>query len=138
MTTRAYECWPYQKPDWVRVVYAESRGKAKAERLRDLNECCDFLYTDMACRVLKRFSYNESAEAFANNAKYRCIQFAYLGMAVEVEGKRGMIVGHNDSANLDVLFENGNVLNCHPWWRIKYFDELGNLVKEFRKGREEK
>lgn len=129
---RAYECWPVWEPEWKQIIYARSYGKAKYDRMTDLLDGWDSTkYTDIRCRVLRSFAYNESAESFANNARYRGIEFARLGMKVEVGGKPGVIVGHNSSANLDILFENGHVLNCHPHWKIKYFDKDGKLIREF-------
>jgi len=73
-----------------------------------------------------------TTDAFRENAKYRGIPFAHCGMRVEVTGKPGTIIGHNSSANLDVLFDGENrSANCHPWWRIKYFDRAGKLIVEY-------
>jgi hypothetical protein len=114
------------------VVYAATPGKAKHKRLLELRDGWDDIeYTGMRCKRLAGFASNETDEDFARVAEYRGIPFARLGMFVEVSGKRGIIVGHNSSSNLDVLFENGSVLNCHPWSRVKYFDEDGDVIKEF-------
>ena len=69
----------------------------------------------------------------------RGIEFARLGMMVEVDGHLGTIVGINRSANLDVVFANQlkfgkGKSNCHPTWRTKYFDENGLLIKEYTDG----
>lgn len=68
----------------------------------------------------------------------RCcgIEFARLGMMVEVDGDMGTIQGMNCSANLDVLFTNQlkhgkKSRNCHPTWNVKYFDESGALIAHF-------
>lgn len=63
----------------------------------------------------------------------RGIDFAHIGMMVEVDGDIGTIVGINGGANLDVVFANklkyGNgKSNCHPFWRVKYFDAAGNMI----------
>jgi hypothetical protein len=72
---------------------------------------------------------------FIRNAKYRNIEFAYCGMVVMVSDMHGVIVGHNSSANLNVLFTDGKykgqILNCHPNHEIKYFDKNGILITEF-------
>ncbi|CAI9898904.1 TPA: hypothetical protein ACG5BG_004807 [Pseudomonas aeruginosa] len=74
------------------------------------------------------------SEAFIQTMRVqRGIEFARIGMMVEVNGERGTIKGANGSANLDVVF--ANVLkmgqhkhNCHPCWRVKYFDDTGELI----------
>lgn len=63
----------------------------------------------------------------------RGIDFAHIGMMVEVDGDIGTIAGMNSSANLDVVFANklkyGNgTSNCHPFWRVKYFGADGNII----------
>ncbi|MEN1260574.1 hypothetical protein [Pseudomonas aeruginosa] len=64
---------------------------------------------------------------------HRGIEFARIGMMVEVNGERGTIKGANCSANLDVVFANAlkmgrHMHNCHPCWRVKYFDGTGELI----------
>lgn len=62
----------------------------------------------------------------------RDIDFVSLKMAIEVDGKRGVIVGINRSANFDVVFDGSKIKsNCHPFWKTKYFDETGKLIKEY-------
>ncbi|MGQ5528592.1 hypothetical protein [Bacillus sp. CGMCC 1.60114] len=66
--------------------------------------------------------------------KRRKIEFAYLGMRVEIIGKVGTIVG-NWKTNLYVVFDgDSNKYNVHPHWEIAYFDENGRVVKEYQKG----
>ncbi len=71
-------------------------------------------------------------------AMLRCrgIEFARLGMMVEVDGAMGTIEGMNDSANLSVRFTNQlkygkHVHNCHPTWNVKYYDAAGALIAHF-------
>lgn len=64
---------------------------------------------------------------------HRGIDFAFIGMMVEVDGDIGTIVGMNSSANLDVVFANklkyGNgKSNCHPFWWVKYFGADGKII----------
>ena len=48
----------------------------------------------------------------------------------EVDGRAGVLVDGNDSGNFDVLFvDTGVVMNCHPWWRMKYFDANGQEIE---------
>lgn len=65
--------------------------------------------------------------------RHRGIEFAQIGMMVEVDGAIGTIQGMNDSANLNVVFTNKlkygkHAHNCHPTWRVKYFDAEGKLI----------
>lgn len=50
------------------------------------------------------------------------------------EGHWGHIIGHNSSANLDVLTDNGVVLNCHPTFSFRYFADDGSEVARFERG----
>jgi hypothetical protein len=87
----------------------------------------------MSCFQVRRDGeLYQTSEEFKLNAVYRGIEFAYCGMRVEVAGKPGVIIGHNSSANLDVLFDGWDALsNCHPWWKMKYFDKEGNLIADY-------
>ena len=109
---------------------ATSCGKAKTMFYLEID--LDFLYTAIRCKINGR---PYTSDEFIRNAKYRNIEFAYCGMYVDVNGRNGVIVGHNSSANIDVLFLDGKykgqVLNCHPNWKIKYFDKKGNVIKCF-------
>lgn len=77
------------------------------------------------------------AEQFIDDMiRCRGIEFAQLGMMVEVDGNMGTIQGINASASLNVKFANeltfGNHShNCHPMWRVKYFDATGALIAHF-------
>ncbi|MFL1449146.1 hypothetical protein ACI77O_12195 [Pseudomonas tritici] len=72
------------------------------------------------------------------NDMLRCrdIEFARLGMMVEVNGKLGTIEGANANANLDVRYTNqlahgSGLHNCHPTWNVKYFDEDSKVIAHF-------
>lgn len=77
------------------------------------------------------------AEIFQEDMmRVRGIEFASIGMMVEVNGESGTITGMNASANLTVKY--ANVLkhgkhdhSCHPTWRVKYFDAAGELIAHF-------
>jgi hypothetical protein len=79
------------------------------------------------------------AEQFiADMKRCRGIDFARIGMQVEVEGDIGTIVGMNSSANLDVVFANQMKYgkrkhNCHPTWETRYFDDEGKVLADYRK-----
>ena len=72
----------------------------------------------------------------ADMIKLRGIESARIGMMVEVDGDLGTIGGMNSDANLLVRFanqlKNGKHLhNCHPTWKVKYFDESGKVIAHF-------
>ena len=65
----------------------------------------------------------------------RGLPFVKRGMRVEntYNGKKGKITGGNSSGNIQVKFDgNKYSQNCHPTYMMKYFDEEGNLIKEFK------
>lgn len=79
---------------------------------------------------------NKAEQFHADMVRCRGIEFAQLGMMVEVNGDIGTIEGMNASANLDVRFTNqlrhGKALrNCHPMWNVKYFNEAGTVIAHF-------
>ncbi len=66
----------------------------------------------------------------------RGIDFAQLGMMVEISGDVGTIKGMNSSGNLNIVFANTlkhgtGKQNCHPTWDIKYFDKDGAVLGEY-------
>lgn len=71
----------------------------------------------------------------------RRIDFARLGMMVEVYGDIGTIVGMNGSANLDVVFANQQKYgkhkhNCHPTCEVRYFDSDGKVIADYTSKKE--
>jgi len=101
---------------FVSTINAGSAGKARYEYLLSVRESYpDATFSDI--RVRKLGSAHTSA-AFLRTAKYRGMPDLRCGEAVTVNGQSGFVVGHNDSANFDVLFTdgdwNGCVLNVHP------------------------
>lgn len=74
----------------------------------------------------------------ADMKRCRGIDFARIGMQVEVDGDLGTIVGMNSSANLDVKFVNQlkygkQAHNCHPTWETRYFDAAGMVIADYRR-----
>lgn len=62
----------------------------------------------------------------------RNLPFVKRGMRVEVDGKPGRITSGNRSGNLNIRFDGEKYsVNCHPWYKIKYFDKDGTLIKAF-------
>jgi len=73
----------------------------------------------------------------ADMKRCRGIDFARIGMQIEVDGDMGTIVGMNSSANLDVRFVNElkygkHTHNCHPTWETCYFDAEGKVIADYR------
>lgn len=68
--------------------------------------------------------------------QYRDMPWIKLHMAIEVDGKRGVVTGENSNGNVNVRFdgEPKHVRhNCHPKWQTVYYDESGNIVADYRK-----
>lgn len=106
----------------TRTVNHRSAGKAKAAYLADVRDCWpDVQFTDLFARKL---GPAVTSDQFKRNALYRGMPEVRCGTRVLVataQGQaRGAIVGHNASANFDVLFDDdgplfaGLVLNVHP------------------------
>lgn len=138
-----YEVWCEDKygEEWCKGTYAaETPGKAKYSHWHYMQDGIweeDFgtVVKFLRCRKVGDFKPSDlfgNREKFERVCENRGIIFAYQGMRIEVDGQMGTIVGANDSSNLDVIFD-GKYFeeNCHPWWKTKYFDRKGNLVKEF-------
>lgn len=122
------------------TAIGETAGKAKYSFFREheIDDSMDFgdFLKSISCRLVHRFHikdlFPEDMEQFNRMKESRGIEFAHLGMKVEVDGKPGVIVGSNRSLNLDVCFEGQHwASNCHPWWRVKYLDNKGNVIREY-------
>ena len=65
----------------------------------------------------------------------RGLKFIKRGMKVEntYSKKIGVITGGNSSGNINVKFEGETkASNCHPTWMMKYFDQDGNVIAEYK------
>jgi hypothetical protein len=114
---RSYACL-VAGSDWGEtIVNARSRGQAKVDYWRDVKDAWpDIPFTAIRARVIG--GPHSSAE-FIRNAAYRGMPDVRCGQRVRVGEDEGAIVGHNSSANFDVLFDPGSrygeiVLNVHP------------------------
>lgn len=117
-TCSAFLVWVATKPEWSRTINAASKGQAKGLYLRDLQDAWpDAQFTELRSR---RIGTPHSSEAFIRNAAYRGMPGLRCGARVRVGRGVGIVVGHNASANFDVLFAAdspryaGLRLNCHP------------------------
>lgn len=104
--------------DWSQVVNHRTAGKAKVEYWHSVRESWpDVPYTAMRVR---KIGLPRSSDRFVHNANYRGLPCVRCGDRVIVGTARGVIVGHNSSANFDVIFDDdspkyaGLKLNVHP------------------------
>lgn len=134
----AYEFTLGRYPSAPHTAFGTTMAKARYAAYLDLAECYetfpDFLHDIKSSRrvcVLPR-----PDKAFAEMRVRRSIPFARIGMTVMVGGRYGTIVGVNASDNLDILFDGDTTpSNCHPTWNIAYYDDVGNLLADFREAR---
>lgn len=98
------------------TINSTTAGKARSEFLRDIRDVRpDVAFTQV---VARKIGPAHTSEAFLRTARYRGLPDLRCGHPVRVNGRAGFVVGHNESANFDVLFTEGDwrgsVLNCHP------------------------
>lgn len=106
--------------DWSKIINARTAGKAKYEYWRSVTES----WPDVPITAMRARKYNGgrpyTSLEFERNAKYRQMPDVKCGQRVKVGDSFGVIVGHNSSANFDVLFDDdatrhgGQRLNVHP------------------------
>jgi hypothetical protein len=127
---QTFEC-TVKGTNWHTNVTARTSGKAKADYFRRVRDPWpDTKFTDIRCRSLGRCITDQR---FLDTAKYRGVPFARIGMRVTVDGKWGTIVGNNDSANFNVIFDGSDApLNCHPNWMMTYYADDGTVLAEFK------
>ncbi len=76
-------------------------------------------------------------EKFERMKELRNITFAYMGMKVIFKSisrglLKGIIVGSNDSLNLDICFDGTNFKeNCHPHYNLIYLDNNEKVLMEY-------
>ena len=65
--------------------------------------------------------------------KYRGILIKIKkGQPCNVDGRDGKIVGGNSAANFNVKFnDNGNISNCHPYWRMQIYSDSGLIIYDY-------
>lgn len=64
--------------------------------------------------------------------EYRGLPQIRKGWPCTVDGRPGRVWGGNSSANLNIKFDDdGTIRNCHPFWKMKIFDNAGNKVYEY-------
>lgn len=116
-TVFAFACRVANVERWGETIYnAHTAGAAKEQHWRHVSDAWDGIkYTDIRAR---KVGAPHSSEQFIHNARYRGMPDVRCGQRVRTNGCDGVIVGHNASANFDVLFESGRyvgqTLNVHP------------------------
>ncbi|MGG1340137.1 hypothetical protein ABE244_06065 [Bacillus toyonensis] len=74
-----------------------------------------------------------SEAEFEKMCRYRRIEFAYMGMRVQIAGRMATIIGNNKS-DLAVIYDNiPQVFAADPCWEVVYFDKNGKVIKKRRK-----
>lgn len=129
------ELKPY--PGHPRPVTAATAGRAKYLAYLDIADLFNgfghFLQNVASVRkvgsVVRRDVH--AVKDFDRVCAARGVPFARVGMSVSVAGRQGTIVEANESANFNVLFEDGTIGNCHPCWDITYFNILGEVIAQF-------
>ena len=135
--TTIFEQWPNEE-----YVVAETEGKARFlywQKFRTklltipMAEFMKFVKCENEGVFDIKRMYSTEQE-FKKMQNFRKLHFAYMGMRVNVAGMWGTIVG-NWKTNLFVLFD-GEIEkhNCHPYWEIAYYDDEGNVVRNYQKG----
>ena len=109
----AFEC---RFGGFTRTVNGLTAGKVRYDYLLDVRESYpEATFADIRVRKL---GPAVTTEAFKRTATYRGMPDLRCGEAVSVNGRRGRVVGNNDSANFDVCFIDGDwagcTLNVHP------------------------
>lgn len=116
MSIFAFEC-RHKDDEWRgSIINSISAGQAKSDYWRDvLDVWPDVKFTDIRVRKL---GPAHTSDAFVRNARYRGMPDVKCGQRVRVGDSEGWIVGHNSSANFDVLFDTGRLkggpFNVHP------------------------
>lgn len=129
--------------DFCSTFQAETAAKAKYQHYKQYDEFFEDYahYLSYKPKVKKIGEFKPSDlfpkqdiyfnETWEQIKKYRYIPFIELGMKVEVDGTPGVIVGYH-GLNLLVCLQGYTFgSNCHPHYKVKYFDKEGNLIKEF-------
>jgi hypothetical protein len=132
MTLRTYEV-NVKGQNWAELIVQGSAGAAKYAYLLDIRDPYpEVTFKDLTVRSLGKL---EPDESFIRVARYRDVPYAELGMRVKVGDDKGFLVGSNSASNFDVLFTTGkyagHVLNCHPNFKITYFNSADEVIGEF-------
>lgn len=121
------------------LICAKTAGKAKYEHYRQLADLFDgfdhYLRFVKSCQCLGKTNkedYYKKSDSFDETKVYRGVPLVDYGTEVELDGKRGFIIGDNNSCNFDVQFADG-IYNCHPNYELIYFGNDGKVIYDFRR-----
>ncbi len=64
--------------------------------------------------------------------QYYDLPFLEKGMKVEADGKSGKI-NREKNGYLEIKFDSGLIALAHPTWEMVYYNEKGEIIKDFRK-----
>ncbi|MED1406942.1 hypothetical protein P4U07_30115 [Bacillus mycoides] len=121
----------YSEAQAVSMYYKEFKFNKTNMLFADFKRMaiCEYLGLDN----LEQFYSKE--KDFLRMCKYRKIEFAYMGMRVEIAGKMATIVG-NHKTDLLVLYDGlTRESKADARWEIAYFDEMGAIVRDYRKAK---
>lgn len=65
--------------------------------------------------------------------RYRGLPKLKKGDRCTVSGRWGCVWGGNSSANLNVKFDDGSILNCHPGYEMVIFQD-GEVIHDSTRG----
>lgn len=131
----AFEVWDVHS-EHRRIVNAHSSGAARYDYLCDVRDCWpDAKYTDMRAR---KIGPAHTSAQFKRTAAYRGMPDLRCGERVTVNGRPGTVIGSNDSANFNVLFDkgcdrSGAVLNVHPSELVRAAASIGSEISKGQK-----
>jgi hypothetical protein len=74
--------------------------------------------------------YNK--EMFEQVKKTYDMPFLKASMRVSINGRFGNVTSHSNSG-LQAKLDNGRSVSFHPTWETIYYDDRGNIVKDYRK-----
>lgn len=93
-------------PEHEAIVNEKTRGRAISKQFRNaLDAWPDLKWTDFSARVA---GPAHTSKNFARCAEYRGVPGLKCGDRVKVGEATGVVVGHDESANFRVLFDEGS------------------------------
>jgi hypothetical protein len=115
MSISAYACTVKGELHEPTIINSTHARRARNELYRDVNDCYPIHFIDVRVR---KIGGAHTSDEFKRTAAYRGMPGLKCGQPVDVDGSAGYIVGHNSSANFDVLFVEGKLAggpyNVHP------------------------
>lgn len=139
-----YECWiPHYFKDGSSLTYNQVGSSASnarygffLEHISDSNETYKDYFKVIKSRRIDGYDISclfGDEIKLERVKKFRDIDFVYLGMRIQVDGKYGVVVGANNHNNLDIVFD-GTVTksNVHPHWETVYYNSNNEVIKSYK------